>query len=178
MYSFTKLQFGYKYINHNNGVEARGNRINTTDPISLTQFSPGTTPSGLYDGLGASGDLTTWPTANLETVRRYLLAQPQGPYRTDFGSSFDVKEITQNFYTQLNYETGKWRGNLGVRLVDTTNKSEFWQSQDGGANFNRVAETNDYRKALPSFNLAYDMTDDTVLRFSAAKVIRVRATAI
>ncbi|PPU76954.1 MULTISPECIES: TonB-dependent receptor [Xanthomonas] len=168
---FTKLQFGYKYINHNNGVEARGNRINTTDPISLTQFSPGTTPSGLYDGLGASGDLTTWPTANLETVRRYLLAQPQGPYRTDFGSSFDVKEITQNFYTQLNYETGKWRGNLGVRLVDTTNKSEFWQSQDGGANFNRVAETNDYRKALPSFNLAYDMTDDTVLRFSAAKVI-------
>ncbi|EKU25546.1 TonB-dependent receptor [Xanthomonas translucens pv. graminis] len=71
---FTKLQFGYKYINHNNGVDARGNRINTTDPISLTQFNPGTTPSGLYDGLGASGDLTTWPTADLSAVRRYLPA--------------------------------------------------------------------------------------------------------
>ncbi|MFY0446602.1 TonB-dependent receptor [Xanthomonas codiaei] len=168
---FTKLMFGYKYINHNNGVEARGNRINTTDPISLTQFNPGTTPSGLYDGLGASGDLTTWPTANLEAVRRYLLAQPQGAYRTDFGSSFDVKEITQNVYTQLNFESGQWRGNVGVRLIDTTDKSEFWQSQDGGATFNRVAETNDYRKALPSFNIAYDITDDAVLRFSAAKVI-------
>ncbi|WP_434987984.1 TonB-dependent receptor [Xanthomonas melonis] len=168
---FTKLLFGYKYINHNNGVNARGNRINTTDPVSLTQFNPGTTPSGLYDGLGASGDLTTWPTANLEAVRRYLLAQPQGPYRTDFGSSFDVKEITQNVYTQLNFESGQWRGNVGVRLIDTTDKSEFWQSQDGGATFNRVAETNDYRKALPSFNIAYDITDDAVLRFSAAKVI-------
>ncbi|MDG4495479.1 TonB-dependent receptor, partial [Xanthomonas vesicatoria] len=42
---FTKLQFGYKYINHNNGVDARGNRINTTDPVSLTQFNPGGTPS-------------------------------------------------------------------------------------------------------------------------------------
>ncbi|MFO3706245.1 TonB-dependent receptor, partial [Xanthomonas codiaei] len=129
------------------------------------------TPSGLYDGLGASGDLTTWPTANLEAVRRYLLAQPQGAYRTDFGSSFDVKEITQNVYTQLNFESGQWRGNVGVRLIDTTDKSEFWQSQDGGATFNRVAETNDYRKALPSFNIAYDITDDAVLRFSAAKVI-------
>ncbi|MCS3745486.1 iron complex outermembrane receptor protein [Xanthomonas arboricola] len=168
---FTKLQFGYKYINHNNGVDARGNRINTTDPISLTQFNPGTTPSGLYDGLGASGDLTTWPTASLNAVRSYLLSQPQGPYRPDYGSSFEVKEITQNVYTQLNYETGKWRGNVGVRLVDTTDKSLYWQTADGGTNYSRVAENNDYRKALPSFNLAYDITDDAVLRFSAAKVI-------
>ncbi|MEA5124531.1 TonB-dependent receptor [Xanthomonas floridensis] len=168
---FTKLQFGYKYINHNNGVDARGNRINTTDPVSLTQFNPGATPSSLYDGLGASGDLTTWPTANLGAVRNYLLSQPQGPYRTDFGASFDVKEITQNVYTQLNFESGQWRGNVGVRLVDTTDKSQFWQSNDGGTSFQRVAETNDYRKALPSFNIAYDITDDTVLRFSAAKVI-------
>ncbi|MDG4495644.1 TonB-dependent receptor, partial [Xanthomonas vesicatoria] len=124
-----------------------------------------------YDGLGASGDLTTWPTANLSAVRSYLLSQPQGAYRTDFGASFDVKEITQNVYTQLNFESGQWRGNVGVRLVDTTDKSQFWQSNDGGTSFQRVAETNDYRKALPSFNIAYDITDDTVLRFSAAKVI-------
>ncbi|UKE72237.1 TonB-dependent receptor [Xanthomonas graminis] len=168
---FTKLQFGYKYINHNNGVDARGNRINTTDPISLTQFNPGTTPSGLYDGLGASGDLTTWPTANLNAVRRYLLAQPQGPYSTDFGASFDVKEITQDAYTQLNFESGQWRGNVGVRLLDTTDKSEYWQSADNGVNYSRVAETHEYRKALPSFNVAYDLADDAVLRFSAAKVM-------
>ncbi|ULX25582.1 TonB-dependent receptor [Xanthomonas oryzae pv. oryzicola] len=168
---FNKLQFGYKYINHDNGVDARGNRINTTDPVSLTQFNPGTTQSSLYDGLGASGDLTTWPTANLGAVRRYLLAQPQGPYNTDFGGSFDVKEITQNVYTQLNFESGQWRGNVGVRLLDTTDKSEYWQSADNGDSYSRVAETHEYRKALPSFNVAYDVTDDAVLRFSVAKVM-------
>ncbi|KFA28521.1 TonB-dependent receptor, partial [Xanthomonas vasicola pv. vasculorum NCPPB 1381] len=168
---FNKLQFGYKYINHDNGVDARGNRINTTDPVSLTQFNPGTTQSSLYDGLGASGDLTTWPTADLGAVRRYLLSQPQGPYSTDYGASFDVKEITQNVYTQLNFESGQWRGNVGVRLLDTTDKSEYWQSADNGDNFSRVAQTHEYRKALPSFNIAYDVTDDTVLRFSAAKVM-------
>ncbi|KFA13523.1 TonB-dependent receptor, partial [Xanthomonas vasicola pv. musacearum NCPPB 2005] len=168
---FNKLQFGYKYINHDNGVDARGNRINTTDPISLTQFNPGTTQSSLYDGLGASGDLTTWPTADLGAVRRYLLSQPQGPYSIDHGASFDVKEITQNVYTQLNFESGQWRGNVGVRLLDTTDKSEYWQSADNGDNFSRVAQTHEYRKALPSFNIAYDVTDDAVLRFSAAKVL-------
>ncbi|KOR44951.1 TonB-dependent receptor [Xanthomonas oryzae] len=168
---FNKLQFGYKYINHDNGVDARGNRINTTDPVSLTQFNPGSTPSSLYDGLGASGDLTTWPTADLGAVRRYLLSQPQGPYNTDFGGSFDVKEITQNAYTQLNFESGQWRGNVGVRLLDTTDKSEYWQSPDNGQSYSRVAETHEYRKALPSFNIAYDVTDDAVLRFSVAKVM-------
>ncbi|MGX8290174.1 TonB-dependent receptor [Xanthomonas oryzae pv. oryzae] len=168
---FNKLQFGYKYINHDNGVDARGNRINTTDPVSLTQFNPGTTPSSLYAGLGASGDLTTWPTANLGAVRNYLLSQPQGPYRTGYGSSFDVKEITQNVYTQLNFESGQWRGNVGVRLLDTTDKSEYWQSADNGDSYSRVAETHEYRKALPSFNVAYDVTDDAVLRFSVAKVM-------
>ncbi|MCC8537568.1 TonB-dependent receptor [Xanthomonas axonopodis pv. poinsettiicola] len=168
---FTKLQFGYKYINHNNGVDARSNRINTTNPVVLTQFNPGSTPSSLYDGLGASGDLTTWSTANLGAVRSYLLSLPQGPFRTDFGSSFDVKEITQNFYTQLNFESGQWRGNVGMRLLDTSDKSNYWQSNDGGTTYNRVSETNSYRKALPSFNIAYDITDDAALRFSAAKVI-------
>ncbi|AKO20568.1 TonB-dependent receptor [Xanthomonas oryzae] len=168
---FNKLQFGYKYINHDNGVDARGNRINTTDPVSLTQFNPGTTQSSLYDGLGASGDLTTWPTADLAAVRRYLLSQPQGPYSIDHGASFDVKEITQNVYTQLNFESGQWRGNVGVRLLDTTDKSEYWQSADNGDSYSRVAETHEYRKALPSFNVAYDVTDDAVLRFSVAKVM-------
>ncbi len=166
-----KLQLGYKYINHDNGVDARGNRINTTDAVSLTQFSPGTTPSGLYDGLGASGDLTNWSTANLNSVIKYLRSLPQGPYKIDYGSSFDVKEITSDLYAQLNFESGKWRGNLGVRYVDTKDKSLYWQSNDGGANYNQTQVSKQYYKPLPSFNIAYDLDEDKVLRFSAAKVM-------
>lgn len=166
-----KLQLGYKYINHDNGVDARGNRINTTNAVSLTDFSPGTTPSGLYDGLGASGDLTNWSTANLNSVISYLRGLPQGPFKTDYGSSFDVKEITSNLYAQLNFESGKWRGNLGVRYVDTKDKSLYWQSNDGGANYNQTQVSKQYYKPLPSFNIAYDLDDTKVLRFSAAKVM-------
>ncbi|MEE7565764.1 TonB-dependent receptor, partial [Xanthomonas sp. Kuri4-3] len=166
-----KLQLGYKYINHENGVAASGNSLYATDYVSLTDFSPGTTPGGLYDGLGASGDLTNWSTANLNSVIAYLKSLPQGEYKIDYGSSFDVKEITSNLYAQLNFESGPWRGNLGLRYVDTKDKSLYWQSDDGGSSYSHVQSSTHYYKPLPSFNIAYDLDDDKVLRFSAAKVI-------
>ncbi|MFT4248184.1 MAG: TonB-dependent receptor [Pseudomonas sp.] len=170
---FNKLQLGYKYMNHENGVNAYGNAIYATDDISLTDFSPGTTPSGLYDGLGASGDLTNWSTANLKAVIAYLKSLPQGAYSTDYGSSFDVKEITSDLYSQMDFESGKWRGNIGVRYVDTKDKSIYWDkdSADSSATYALTQTSNSYKKPLPSFNIAYELNDDSVLRFSAAKVM-------
>ncbi|KAF1722771.1 TonB-dependent receptor [Pseudoxanthomonas wuyuanensis] len=166
----SKLLVGYKYINHENGQSSRGNRIDATDPILLTQFNPGTAPNGLYDGLGASGDLIGWPTADLNSILAYLKSQPQGEFETKYGQQFDVKEITNNLYAQLNFESGQWRGNLGVRYVDTMDKSLYWRNVDG-VGYVLTMDKKSYYKPLPSFNLAYDIDDTKVARFSAAKVI-------
>ncbi|CAD2255860.1 TonB-dependent receptor [Xanthomonas arboricola pv. juglandis] len=165
-----KLQLGYKYINHQNGQDSRGNAIFANQDVLLTSFNPGTTPSGLYDGLNASSDLVNWPTANLNSVLSYLKSLPQGALENKYGQMFDVKEITSNLYAQLNFESGNWRGNLGVRYVDTMDKSLYWLSSNGGT-FTQVQSKTNYYKPLPSFNIAYDIDDDKVLRFSAAKVI-------
>jgi TonB-dependent receptor len=169
-----KLQMGYKYINHENGQQSRGNSLFATQDVLLTAFNPGTTPSGLYDGLGASGDLVNWPTANLNSILRYLKGLPQGAFGPKYGQEFDVKEITNDLYAQLNFESGKWRGNLGVRYVDTKDKSFYWQANtppDGSTIYTPVQVSKEYKKPLPSFNVAYDLDDDKVVRFSAAKVI-------
>jgi iron complex outermembrane receptor protein len=165
-----QVQMGFKYINHENSQFSRGNRINTTDAISLDDFDPGTTPGGLFDGLHASGDLVNWPTANLSTVQSYLLAQPQGPYNVNYPSIFDVREITRDLYTQFNYESNGFRGNFGVRYVDTTDKSTYYRSDDGGAYYLTQGKTR-YYKPLPSFNIAYDIDDSKVVRFGVSKVI-------
>jgi iron complex outermembrane recepter protein len=166
-----QVQMGFKYINHDNSQFSRGNRINTTDAISLADFNPGTAPSGLYDGLNASGDLTDWPTANLGAVQSYLNAQPQGPYNINYPSIFNVKEMTRDLYVQFNYASDiGLRGNFGVRYVDTTDKSNYYQSSDGSAYY-MVQNKNRYYKPLPSFNMAYDLDDDKVLRFGVSKVI-------
>ncbi|MBB5942505.1 TonB-dependent receptor [Xanthomonas sp. 3307] len=169
-----KLQVGYKYINHDNGQQSRGNSLFANQDVLLTSFNPGTTPNGLYDGLGASGDLVNWPTANLNSVLNYLKGLPQGAYEEKYGQEFNVKEITSDLYAQLNFESGKWRGNLGVRYVDTKDKSSYWQSNTGANNVTTYAPiqiTKQYYKPLPSFNIAYDLDEDKVLRFSVAKVI-------
>jgi iron complex outermembrane recepter protein len=167
----TQIQLGYKYTNHENSVSSRGNAVDVVSALNLTEILGGTAPSGLYDGLGASGDLTNWPVADLgKAISYFNTLTPRGPYNYNYGPSFDVKEITSALYAQANFESGKWRGNLGVRYVDTSDKSLYWVS-NGSGGYDRALANRSYYKPLPSFNLAYDLHDDMVARFSAAKVI-------
>ena len=169
---FTSLQVGGKYINHINNANAYGNSIYATSDISLTQFDPSGTPSGLFDGLGASGNLTNWATANLSDVQSYLKSLPQGAYHIDYGSSFGVKEVTKDFYAQLNFKSDiGLRGNFGVRYVDTQDTSNYWNSINGGSTFTPATTNSSFKRPLPSFNLIYDLDSDKVLRFSGSKVI-------
>ncbi|WP_368564313.1 TonB-dependent receptor [Pseudoxanthomonas sp. UTMC 1351] len=169
--AFNKIQMGYKYTNHDNSVSSRGNAVDVVNALNLTEIAGGMSPGGLYDGLGASGDLTDWTTADLgKAIAYFNTLTPRGPYNYNYGPSFSVKEITTALYAQANFEAGKWRGNLGLRYVDTSDKSLYWVNRSTGG-YDRALANRDYKKALPSFNVAYELTDDTVARFSAAKVI-------
>ena len=119
-----------------------------------------------------------------------------------FGSSnnnFEVREKSQSYYLQLDFNTDLWdrafRGNLGVRVVDTSITASGWApcTATNAANMSANCETffgvasataaagdryfvrsvvdHDYRDVLPSLNLAWDLTDDLVLRFGAAKTM-------
>ena len=165
-----KIQMGYKYTNHDNSVSSRGNAVFVTSPLNLTEIAGGMSPGGLYDGLGASGDLTDWTTADLAKAIAYFNSLPEGAFNYNYGPSFSVNEITTALYAQANFESGKWRGNLGVRYVDTSDKSLYWVS-NGSGGYDQALANRSYYKPLPSFNLAYELNDDMVARFSAAKVM-------
>ncbi|MEZ0470107.1 TonB-dependent receptor [Luteimonas salinilitoris] len=166
-----QVQLGYKYTNHDNGVSSRGNAVDVVSALNLTEILGGLSPSGLYDGLGAGGDLASWPVADLgKAIAYFNTLEPRGPYNFNYGPSFDVKEITTALYAQANFESGKWRGNLGVRYVDTSDKSLYWVNNNSGS-YDRALANRSYYKPLPSFNVAYDLGEDMVARFSAAKVM-------
>ena len=167
----TKMLFGVKRIQHDNGNTARGNRINTTSAITLDQFGNGTAPSGLYDGLNVSGDIKNWSTADLGDVISYLNGQPQGAFNTDYGSTFDVKEKTNDLYSQFDYETGALRGNFGVRYINTGDDATYFLTTDGGTTYTPTTTHTSYGKFLPSFNAAYEIDKTKTVRFSIAKVV-------
>jgi iron complex outermembrane receptor protein len=168
--AFNKIQMGYKYTNHDNSVSSRGNRVDVVNALNLTEIAGGMSPGGLYDGLGASGDLTDWTTADLAKAIAYFNSLPAGAFNYNYGPSFSVKEITTALYAQADFEAGKWRGNVGLRYVDTSDKSLYWVNRSTGG-YDRALANRGYKKALPSFNVAYELNDDMVARLSAAKVI-------
>jgi len=86
---------------------------------------------------------------------------------------YEINEEVTAYYLQLDYDTEiaghELRGNIGVRQADTDMTSSAPNEVEG-----QVIETivtNNYKDTLPSFNLAYNLTDDLLLRAAWAKVM-------
>gem|GEM_PF-299055 len=84
------------------------------------------------------------------------------------GSYALIDEDTAAFYIQANLDFEHVKIIVGGRQVETELTSTAY-NQDGDA---LVSETNKYSDFLPSFNATVFLTDDTIMRFAAAKVMR------
>lgn len=88
------------------------------------------------------------------------------------GNNRSISEEDWGGYLQLDFNADlagrPMRGNVGVRYATTDVDASGYTSVGGGS---PVTASNDYKDWLPSLNLAWDVTDDLVLRFGAAKVM-------
>jgi len=95
-----------------------------------------------------------------------------------------VEEETIAAYVQADFSGDGFRGNLGLRYVSTDQTSfgyEFSGDSWGLKTINGdwlnpshlewVGKSNDYSEFLPSFNIAFDLTEDQILRVGAARVM-------
>ncbi len=78
----------------------------------------------------------------------------------------DISEETSGFYAMADLSFGALRANVGGRYIKTDLSSTVYVGGD------LVTGQNDYTDFLPSLNMSYDLTDNTVIRFAAAKVMR------
>ncbi len=98
-------------------------------------------------------------------------------------ADFGLKEKTSAAYVQANLEGKGWRGNVGLRLVQTKEHVlKFLPLPNGvtppgtitGSAFgNFIADTTDhsYTDVLPSANLRYELSKDMVARFAVSKTM-------
>lgn len=93
------------------------------------------------------------------------------------------EEITAG-YVSGDFTGDNYRGNVGVRVVRTTQTSSSYNFSQDSWGFHTVdrewltpsvmswvSEERSYTDVLPSFNIAYDLDSETIVRFSAAKVM-------
>ncbi len=83
---------------------------------------------------------------------------------------FDIEEETNSLYAQANFESGIFRGNFGVRYVETDINSSAFSELDGVVT--PTTSTGSYDFLLPRINIVANVRDDLVLRFGYGEDIR------
>ena len=83
---------------------------------------------------------------------------------------FDIEEETTSLYAQANFEYNMFRGNFGVRYLETDVNSSANSVLDGVAQ--PVSFSGSYDYLLPRFNVVATPREDVNLRFSFSEDIR------
>ncbi|KQN71378.1 TonB-dependent receptor [Sphingomonas sp. Leaf67] len=169
------ILFGGRYASHLNGNTTYSNAVYTNQNYTLADLDFYVQDKNLYNGLGTSGNGTPYATLDKDGILSALTKY--GNFTADRGLSrgdyWRVREKIAAGYIQANFELGKFRGNLGGRVVNTSDASTFYvqSTVNGSSQFALTKVNNDETRFLPAANVIFQAGEDVVLRASAAKVI-------
>lgn len=205
--ALSSLEFGVRFANHDResaNVIAQGPAcINSSGAVVGFDWSqanwcpvgtrspadPANRPSSYQNypgdfgsGFGGNFPSNVWyyTAADMATYNALTTRDPVGRRYPVY--EFGLKEKTTAAYAQLNLEGERWNGNVGLRLVKTS--QDVLQYLAGGTTttpgaiqgsafgiFTPQVVGNDYTDVLPSANFKFDVTDDLVARFAVTKTL-------
>ena len=150
--------------------------INTT---SSTAFAGPLTPSDFLEEIAAAGTLDEYWQIDRGATREILFGNfESGPGRVPYPQqNFSVTEKAYAGYVMGDIDSGKWQGNVGVRVVRTEQTSRGNVVSPNGSisnpfgNYDPISVDRSYTDVLPSLNLSYDVTDEVKLRVTAARTM-------
>ena len=191
---FTTLDLGFRYSESSsrfNNVEDRiGGFSQMVDSPNGTLFSellvPG--PDNFDQGDGRSLFIRDFllvdpdrafsdPDGTLAILQAAVVAHdPDSPdilnLVSDQNAFYDVSEETTALYAQANFEVGIFRGNFGVRYVETEVDSLAYGFADAGGNRSQVSTKGKYDFLLPRLNVVAEVSEDVIVRFGYGSDIR------
>ncbi|WP_019463910.1 TonB-dependent receptor [Dyella japonica] len=125
-------------------------------------------------------------TAGANAIFNAITSTPGFGVAQDANSYWDntwaTTQENEAAYLQANYGTDTVHGNLGVRYVHTKNVSSGWVIPqpcaaandwvcDFPAGFGYVTQDSTHNNWLPSFNIAWNVTPDVILRGAASETL-------
>lgn len=151
---FNSSYGGFKEINHGNTFGQSGISGNN----ALTHYN-------VYDGALLAYDIN----GSYDRVKQMLNGSSHeltgnldDNMVRNTGSYAKIQEETQALYTQFHLDFDSLTAIVGARYVSTDLTSSTFDETGN----------HDYTDVLPSINATYTLTDETILRFAAAKVMR------
>ena len=182
--ALTQLKFGVRSSEHErslDGVIAQGPRgsafVPANQPSGFQNY-----PSNFGDGLGSGFPNNVWYFTPEQLATFNAANTNRDPtLRHYYPAEYALKEKNTAGYVQLDFEGANWSGNVGVRAVKT--KEHIVDNVDAppgatgaitGSLFGAyvpVTFDNDFNDILPSANLRFELSDDSILRFAASKTM-------
>lgn len=125
----------------------------------------------------ANGTPTTWLIPDIDAVAAQFGIYDRSRFplgiEPALGNNYNIEEEDTGGYLQADFNTYLFdrplRANVGVRYVETKQTSSGYTFTAGAPLLTTVERT--YSDTLPSLNVALDVTDQFVIRASAAKVM-------
>ena len=178
---FESAKFGVRYAEHKR-TAMNYNFGCSTDPANPCYTNPGqalpapawdgtVSPSNFGAGIGAGpGFLSHFWVMNPSNIAAWEQQYNNVSLGPNYQSNFVVQEKDTAAYAMLNLAGDQWRGNVGLRLVNTNQYSSSYD-MDANGNFYPVSVTHDYFDPLPSANIKFDLTKDLVARLAASETM-------
>jgi iron complex outermembrane receptor protein len=161
--AFSSIKSGLKVRSHEFTQSQSNAALDGANLTNLDDYSNGTIQG--FENVTASGSISAYPRLDED---KYIAALDAAvtAWNVQDGAYGKVVEDITALYVQGDFEGEGYRGNVGVRYVNT---------QTTGTSFDVNGDLADikgsYSDWLPSFNLAIDLADDMILRTSAARVM-------
>lgn len=183
----SSIKGGVRITEHErNEVESEnyGCYSNVCSP-TLATISNGLLPSNFGSGAGVSTPflLSVDPNGLAALVQNMVATTGQTVARRYYPqAAFKIKENTEAGYLMAKFGNDTFHGNFGVRIASTTDKIDKFDSNplsptdpaslgsDFGAYYIHHS-SQDYVDILPSFAVAYDVSKDVIVHFSAGETV-------
>jgi TonB-dependent receptor len=192
--SVTSVDVGYRYNESSSEFEDIGDRIGgfskMVDSPNGTLFAELLVEGPTNYGSGDGRDLYirnfllldpdrsfSDPEGTIEILQNAVIAHdPDSPDILNMQSSenayYDVSEETSALYAQVNFEHGIFRGNIGLRWIETEVDSVAFGPADASGNRSLVSTKGKYDFVLPRLNVVATVREDLLVRMGYGSDIR------
>jgi len=187
------LRFGAKITDHKRDVDFQATTFGGFFlPLQATgcgggvctpaNFAGPLTPNDFLDNIAAPGTLTSYFQVDRNKLESILFGLPASVRARvpNYAAIFDIEEKGYAGYVMGEFGGDGWRGNAGVRIVETKQTSSGFVQQsvmkpgfvsDAFGIFQPVTIDRSYTDILPSINVSFDLTEQIVLRVAAARTM-------
>jgi iron complex outermembrane receptor protein len=175
------VKFGARFAQHKRTALGE-NFACSADPNNACFSNPGlalpmpawngtVSPSNFGRGIHApAGFLSNFWVLDPANIVAWEQANNNVDQGTNYQGNFTVRERDAAVYAMANLAGKGWRGNVGLRVVDTHQYS-LGYNLDANNNFVPSVVTHNYVNLLPSTNFKFDLSKDLVARVAASETM-------